>query len=477
MTPAEISALLSPTPLPIERPQATTASGDPLDDLRTALQNNDVAAVTQLAHSIPPRLLNTIRVMRDVVENFNPQTADPLFKKGLSIKKLWSNTGWSAIPPVDFWPWFVKLPTTVVSEEDRTYVWQKSWGVLTSEEPVGSPVRQTAAHARQALASFKEFDNRVVLTALSTLQSKFSRDDWDSIRAWPKSMWSESSVVMWSEPHGVIDVQGLLKVIEEVPHAAAALSAYQQLGKQFKEKMAQWCASPSGEIEDLPLVQLASPSKRQKLISVLKNEVNANMLQSPAWDVYTRLLNGEFPGQATDLLPKSIQNTIEEYGQEYWFTSVFDLFVRNGLEYLPHLPSTPEVEQSLLESLNEPEMAGWMLCITDVSNTTPLQLLERFPVLRTWKDRFGNSAFHWIADGHDNTPVSKSFISFLIKNEDARQPNNFGHTPMDVLLANNSVTPHSHAKYEKAIVQQSLKEDAALASKLRFRSKTGSRKM
>lgn len=482
MTPAELTAILSPTPLPLGATKIPSSgsstpknSSDPLADLRVALQNKDALAVEDLAKIIPIRLLNTTQVIKEVVENFDPKTAEPLFKNGLSVKALWSGEEWVGTPPVEFWPWLLKKHGDLTSS-DLSMVWEKSWLVMMSNAPTSSPLRKTAAVARTLLAKLepKMVSEEEVHAIFCRFQSLFSTDDWDSIRAWPKTVWSEESdVATWSQVNTAADAHALLKVVQEVPHAASALEAYQQKGLKLKQTIAQWFASPTGEIEDLPLVKLASAQNRADLVHAIKKGFDPCPIVSPSHAAHGEFLLGFFPQQAINLLPKSIQNTIDEYGEEYWVTSVFEMLVYSGAETLSHLPSTPVVERHLVEALNEPGLVMLMLNY----NANPMELLQRFPALNTWKDEFGNSLCHWIAHSSETKVVNEALLSFMLKNEFSRQPNNAGITPMDVLVAANKTTPEQRAKYQKALVQQSLKEDTAVGSKLRSRSKTSGRKM
>lgn len=244
------------------------------------------------------------------------------------------------------------------------------------------------------------------------------------------------------------------------------------------KKMYDWkiknLASPTGHLKDCVLITSLPVSERSSAIKTLKDNKDQRFSSWENSDLQMVVLGGRDPADAMEYSNSKIQQNLYTAAGHKNFLHM--MMAQMGSSCAKALRQSPEVEQQVINVLNIMDCHIFV----ELSNCSELSaFFKKFPKTLEWTDAAGNNLGHYIAQ---NVEVSAPLFNLLCKHPSLRCSNPAGISPR-ALLQSRVLYPEDLikydqmiSKYDKKIIQRSLKDEPNIVGKLRTR-KSIKRKM
>lgn len=448
-------------------------------DIVGLLEDKNFASLEETIPQLSKKEINTTAVMMALVQNFNSDIAEMLCEKGLDLKRLTeARCTLACAPTVEFWEWFVA--SNAASSELCTGIFAEAFRLLYSAVPSDDPRRTSSAqyalifYAHQPKLCQDTLKDICLEELVCNKHFKnINPIQWDMLRECVhEKSWKE--VLFEIDPCGVKDFEQLVHWCKQVPSLNAAYNAYFDTSQKMYEWKIENLASPTGNIKDCVLITSLPSEQRSNAVKVLRTHEEKSFSLWGMSEVDRIVLGGRDPSAAHETSKSKIQqNLLQSAGYHHFLHMMMG---QMGAGFSKAVHQTPEVEQQIVKTL---DLLDVHMFIELSSSADLAALFKKFPKTLEWTDIAGNHLGHYIAD---NSHSFFNVFEFLVKNPSLRRPNPSGVSPR-ALLHNQGCTPSDlskcdemMSKYDKKVLQQSLKSLPEVVLKVRSR-KTATRKI
>ena len=442
------------------------------------LKAHDFSALEDIIPQLSKKDVNTIPILMALVENFNYDIAEMLCDKGLDPTRISDKGNLICAPSLEFWNWIIARDT--IAKDFYSMVFTGCFALLYNSLPSDDARRTSSAQFAQIL---NQYHPKLCDEALSEISLEYfvlnkhikqiNTAQWEMVRGCiGKQKWEQT--IFEIDPVTITEFESLIYFCKQVPMLNTLYSERFEKSKKMYDWKIENLESPTGHIKDCVLVASLPLSERSSAIKTLKENKDTRFSSWENSDLQMVVLGGRDPADAMELSNSTIQQNLYTAAGHQNFLHM--MMSHMGSSCAKALRQSPEVEQHVINVLNIMDCHMFVA----LSNCSELSaFFKKFPKALEWTDAAGNNLGHYIAE---STDLSSSLFDLLCKNPSLRCSNPAGISPRALLQSRISdpeeLVKYDQmiSKYDKNILQQSLKEAPDIAGKLRSR-KSIKRKM
>lgn len=457
---------------------SATHTNKTVNNIEALLKAHDYSALEEVIPQLSKKDVNTMPIMMALVENFNDDIAEMLCDKGLDPTRISDRGNLMCAPSVEFWNWFVARNS--VSKDFYSLLFTGAFTLLSSPLSPNDARRTSSAQFARILNQYQPQLCKHALTdiyleeyILNKHIKNINPAQWEMVRGCvDKDKWEET--VFEIDPMDIKDFENLVYCCKQVPMLNALYSEYFAKSQKMHDWKTKGLSSPTGNLKDCMLITSLPANQRANAMKTLHNNKEKRCSVWGNSDLQMLLLGCRDPGDAMEISNSKIQQNLYRSGGYQNFLHM--MMSQMGSSCAKSLRQSPDVEQQVLNVLN---IMDCHMFVELSPGSGMSAFFKKFPKTLEWTDVAGNNLGHYMAH---NGNISLALFDVLCKNPSLRRANPNGVSPRDILQGR-VFTPEQLlkydqmiSKYDKTILQNSLKDVPGVGQKMRTR-KSSTRKM